>query len=310
MDSLRKKTLENQGYRLVGDHSVIKICLWCKKSLKDEDTCYKNTFYGINSHRCVQMSPIIDVCSLSCEWCWRDVNKTSLKLDVVNSPKEIIDGCIKEQKKILQGFLGNKKTNLKKFKEAMKPKHFAISLTGEPTYYPELPELINELKKREISSFLVTNGTNPDMLKKLIKNQPTQLYITLPAPDEDVFKRVCRPLIKNAWGNILESLSLMSKFKRNVVRLTLVKDLNMLNPDGYSKLIKKAKPFFVEVKAGMATGYARYRIGYEQMPLHSEIKEFSKQIAKFTNYKVMDEKKESRVVLLMKEDKGRKLKSF
>jgi len=307
MDSLRKKTLEKQGYRIVGNHSVIKICLWCKKSLKDEDVCYKNTFYGLNSHRCVQMSPVIDTCSLSCEWCWRDVDKSD-KLTKIDSPKKIIDGCIEAQKEILQGFLGNKKTNLKHFKEAMEPKHFAISLTGESTFYKKLPELIKELKNRKLSSFLVTNGTNPNMLKKLIKNQPTQLYMTLPAPNEKVFKKVCKPKIKNAWKNILESLSLLNKFKRNVIRLTLVKRINMLDPEGYSKLIKKSNPMFIEVKAGMATGYARYRMEYNQMPLHSEIVDFSKQIAKFTNYKIVDEKKESRVVLLMKEDKNRKIK--
>ena len=27
------------------------------------------------------------------------------------------------------------------------PLHFAISLTGEPTMYPRLPELIDEIKK-------------------------------------------------------------------------------------------------------------------------------------------------------------------
>lgn len=308
MDSLRKKTLEKQGYRLVGNHSVIKICLWCKRSLKEEDVCYKNTFYGINSNQCVQMSPVIDVCSLSCEWCWRDVNNTSSKLDKIDSPKKIIDGCIEAQKKILQGFLGTKKTNIKKFKEAMNPKHFAISLTGEPTYYPKLPELIKELKNRNLSSFLVTNGTNPNMLKKLIKNQPTQLYITLPAPNEIVFKKVCKPKIENAWKNILESLRLLSKFKRSVIRLTLVKKLNMLDSQGYAKLIRKYKPTFVEVKAGMSVGYARYRLEYKQMPLHSEIKEFSKKISKASGYKIVDEKKESRVVLLMKRDiKDRKI---
>ena len=72
----------------------------------------------------------------------------------------------------------------------MNPKHFAFSLSGEPTFYPRLPELIDELKKRNITSFLVTNGTNPEMLKKLIEHPPTQLYLTLPAPDEETYKKV------------------------------------------------------------------------------------------------------------------------
>mgnify|MGYP001578873464 CR=1 FL=1 len=65
---------------------------------------------------------------------------------------------------------------------------------------------------------------------------------------------------------------------------------------------------FLEVKAGMSIGYARYRISYEQMPTHEEIKDFALEIARLNKLKLIDEKKESRVVLLMKEDfKGRKL---
>ena len=305
---IRRKDLEKQGYRIVGNHSAIKICLYCKRCLRDEDICYKNKFYGINSHRCVQMSPVIDTCSLKCQWCWRDVDNTSKELkEKIDSPKEIIDGCIKAQKEILQGFKGNKKTNIKFFEEAMNPKHFAISLTGEVTYYPLLPELINELDKRNITSFVVTNGTNPEMIKKLIKTPLTQLYITLPAPNEKVFKKVCKPLIKNAWNNIKESLSLLENFERATIRLTLVKEMNMLDPKGYAKLINSAKFKFLEVKAGMAVGYARYRLNYSQMPLTKDIREFSEELAKLCNLKIVDEKKESRVCLLMKEDEKRKI---
>ena len=305
---IRKKDLEKQGYRIIGNHSAIKICLYCKRCLKNEDVCYKNTFYGINSHRCVQMSPVLDTCSLRCQWCWRDIDNTSTELKgKIDSPNEIIEGCIKAQKEILQGFKGNKKTDSKKFQEAMNPKHFAISLTGESTYYSKLPELIKELDKRNITSFVVTNGTNPNMIKKLIKTPLTQLYITLPAPNEEVFKKVCRPLIKNAWDNIKESLSLLKHFKRSTIRLTLVKELNMLAPEDYASLIKKANPKFLEVKAGMTVGYARYRLKYTQMPLSKEIREFSEKLAKLCNLKIIDEKIESRVCLLMKEDKNRKI---
>ena len=47
-----KKTMEKQGYRFIGDHSIIKICRWTKKSLRNEGECYKNKFYGIPSWRC------------------------------------------------------------------------------------------------------------------------------------------------------------------------------------------------------------------------------------------------------------------
>ena len=64
-------------------------------------------------------------------------------------------------------------------KEAFKPIHFAISLSGEPTMYPKLPELIDEIHKRGMTAYLVTNGSYPDMVEKLINHEPTQFYITL-----------------------------------------------------------------------------------------------------------------------------------
>lgn len=301
----RKKAedLYKQGYRLVGKHSAVKACMWTKKSLRGEGYCYKQKFYDTVTHRCVQMTPALDTCTHRCVWCWRDIDFTKPKfLGKVDGPKLIVDECIKANVKYLQGFGGNKKTDIGKFKEINKPEQFAISLTGEPTLYPKLPELILELRDREINQFLVTNGTNPSMLKKLLdkKAQPTQLYITLPAPDEKAYLKVCRPLIKNGWKKILKSLALLKKFKRNVVRLTLVKGLNMVRPEKYAWLIKRYKPKYVECKAYMWVGYSQKRLKKENMPLHSEIKEFAKKIAKYSGYKIKDEKKESRVVLLSK----------
>ena len=294
------KDLYKQGYRLVGNHSAIKVCGWTKKSLRNEGVCYKEKFYDTKCHRCIQMTPSF-VCSNRCIWCWRDIDFTKPKWSgKVDDPKFIVDECIKQNAKYLEGFGGNKKTNMKKYKERLKPQQFAISLTGEPTTYPKLPELIKELKKRKINSFLVTNGTQPEMLKKLLKHQPTQLYITLPAPDEETYIKACSPLIKNGWKKINESLSLLSKFKRNVIRLTLVKKINMIKPKLYAELIKKYKPRSVELKAYMWVGHSRRRLNIKNMPLHPEIKEFAKKISKHSNYKIIDEKKESRVVLLGK----------
>ena len=46
------------------------------------------------------------------------------------------------------------------------------------------------------------------------------------------------------------------------------------------------------------------------MPRHEEIIEFSKQIAKLTGYKIIDEKPESRVVLMMKKDRKDRVMQF
>lgn len=297
----KAEDLYRQGYRIAGNHSAIKPCLWCKKAIRGEGHCYKQDFYDTISHRCVQMTPALDVCTHRCVWCWRDIEFTKPKWKgKTDDPKFIIDECIKANIKYLQGFGGNKKTDFKKYKEINNPEQFAISLSGEPTMYPKLPELILELRKRGINQFLVTNGTQPAMLKKLLekKTQPTQLYITLPAPDKKTYLKVCRPLIRGGWEKIIKSLSLVSKFKRNVVRMTLVKDINMANPDKYAKLIKKYRPRYVECKAYMWVGYSKKRLEQRNMPLHKDIKEFAAEIARHSGYKIKDEKEDSRVVLL------------
>ena len=58
----------------------------------------------------------------------------------------------------------------------------------------------------------------------------------------------------------------------------------------------------------MSVGFARKRIPYNKMPLHPEIKNFAKNLSKATKLKILDEKKESRVVLLGKSKKRMKIK--
>ncbi|MBD3303587.1 4-demethylwyosine synthase TYW1, partial [Candidatus Woesearchaeota archaeon] len=228
----------------------------------------------------------------------------------IDEPKDIVDGCIKAHTKILQGFGGNEKSDKEKYKEALTPLHFAISLTGEPCLYPRLPALVDEIHSRGMTTFIVTNGTVPEMLEKLVNHQPTQLYMTLPAPDKETYLKTCNPLDESSWDKINKSLALIKGFKRCCLRLTLVKGVNMLNPEAYAEIIKKADPSFVEVKAYMWVGHSRERLEHNNMPLHSEIVEFAKQIAESAGWKVIDEKPESRVVLLMQKDNKDRLLSF
>ena len=301
-----RKKFEKQGYRLVGKHSAIKICNWTRESLRNKNFCYKQQFYGINSHRCVQMSCTLLNCQNKCLHCWRDLSFTdSNKIKTADKPEKIIDECIEQQRIILQGFKGNKKTNLKKFLEAMNPTQFAISLTGEATLYPYLTELIKELKKRKINSFLVSNGLLPEKILEL-KNKcalPTQLYISLNYPNEKIFRKLTNNKDKESWKKLMKTLKILSKLNkktRTVLRLTLIKSLNIIEPENYAKLIKKANPMFVEIKAYMHIGFSQHRLKKENMPLHEEVKEFANKIGKLCKYKIIDEKKDSRVVLLMK----------
>ncbi len=299
-----KKLLENQHYEIFGN-TAVKICTWTKKSLRDEDFCYKQKFYGIKSHLCCQMTPSANFCQQSCIFCWRPTEHTEgIEMKEYDEPEDIIKGVINGQKKLLSGFGGNEKVNKKKFNEAQNPKQFAISLAGEPTLYPKLDILIKESNKKG-TTFVVSNGLKPDVIEKI---NPTQLYVSLDAPNEEIYKKICKPKVKDAWKKLMKSLSLLKNKKRSTIRITLVKGLNMKYPEKYAKLLENASPKFVEIKAYMYVGYSRNRLKIGNMPRHSEIKEFAKKISEKCSYKIIDKKKESRVVLLMKEDKDRFIK--
>ncbi len=322
-----KKILKKQHYEIVGKHSAVQVCRWTKKSLKDEGVCYKEKFYGIKSHLCCQMTPCL-WCPNQCVHCWRAIKfTTGDKIPgKINSPKEIIDGCIEAQKKLLQGFKIDKnskkkqlsKANQKKYFESQEPMQFAISLSGEPTIYKDIGKLIEEIRKRGKTSFLVTNGLYPEKIKELAKKKqlPTQLYVSVNTPNKKIYAKFHRSSEKNAWEKLNKTLEVMSKLKgktRTVIRINLVKDLNMIEPENYSRLIKNANPMFIEIKGYMAVGQARKRLGYERMPTHKEIIEFSKKIIRELNktkenYKILGEKIESRVVVLGKNKKDLKIK--
>ncbi len=294
-----KALLKKHGYHLAGTHGAVKTCLWLNKNLRSEGACYKSRFYGINSHRCIQMTPIL-ACNHRCLHCWRAVELPVEIPKVWDSPEEIVNGCLAEHRRLVSGYGGSEAMDKTKWKEAFAPRHVAISLSGEPTLYPYLPELIEEFHKKDMTTFVVTNGTNPGMVVNI---KPTQLYISLNAPDKETYEKVCAPL-GDTWENILQSLEVMKDSKsRTAIRITLTKGVNMMNPEGFARLIEAAEPDFVELKAYMHLGFSRKRLSLDNMPSHEEVLDFSKKVAAALGYRVAEESVNSRVVLLTKDGK-------
>lgn len=312
--SKKKAELEKQGYRIIGNHSAVKICGWTKNSLLNRGLCYKNTFYGIQTWRCVQMTPSLQHCNFRCWHCWRDISTASKEWSgPIDEPKDIVDGCIKEQVKLLIGFKGNPEVNKERLEEMYKPMHFAISLTGEPTMYPKLPELIDEIHSRGMTSYLVTNGSFPEMIAKLKGHEPTQIYVTMPAPTKELFEKDTNPLTKDAWENFNKTMELLKDLKtRRVLRLTLTKGYNMVSPELFGEYIKKLEGHYdyVECKGFMHVGYAMRRLSKENMPTHDEIKEFAEKVGKAAGLVYIDEKPESSVVLLMKKENKNRIMNY
>ncbi len=294
-----RSELENQHYKLVGDHSAVKLCHWTRKSLRDEGVCYKEKFYGIKSHGCLQMSPNI-TCGNNCLYCWRVIDHTKVDLGgKVDEPADIIDGAIAAQRLLLTGFKGFDGTNMEKWKEAQNPTNAAISLIGEPTLYPKLSQMIEEFRKRDIVTFLVTNGQYPEVLEKM--TQPDQFYISLDAQDRETYLRLDRPGHPDFWERLTRTLGIMNSFScRKVVRLTMVKGWNMSAPEKYAQLIERAEPDFVEVKGYVHVGESKKRLPLDAMPYHREVRDFAEQLSKELGYPITGEQEASRVVLLKK----------
>jgi len=294
MDSIdARQTLAKQGYHLVGSGAV-KPCLWLNRALRGGDQCYKHHFYGISSHRCVQMTPTLE-CNQLCLHCWRPIEDPVPKPKEWTEPDILLEGILREQQRLLSGYGGAKTTNLARLEEAQSPRHVAISLMGEPTLYPYLKELIDLIAQKGMTSFLVSNGTHPDMLADL---SPTQLYVSLNACDEETYRHVSQPS-GDFWPKIMETLHILKEHScRSVVRMTLARGLNMQQPEDFSRLLADFEPDFVEVKAYMHLGRSRKRLEREAMPEHSEILNFARALGEAMGYEFAADVPLSRVALL------------
>jgi tRNA wybutosine-synthesizing protein 1 len=289
------KALRSQGYQFFSPDSsaAVKPCLWCKKALKGGEQCYKHQFYGIESHRCVQMTPTLR-CNHRCLFCWRSFeHEYPGERDC--SPEEILAGLHDLQKRALSGYKVSPYVTTERFSEALNPAHVAISLSGEPTLYQDLPRLIDLLKARGFSTFLVSNGTNPDILSKC---SPFQTYVSLPAPDEETYFRICRP-DEEYWDRICDSLALLGR-RRSAIRVTLVHGLNDHGPEHYAAMFQDSGASYIEIKGYMYLGYSRKRLSREHMPDHAYIREFAGRVAGYCDYRISDENSSSRVILLEK----------
>jgi tRNA wybutosine-synthesizing protein 1 len=74
----------------------------------------------------------------------------------------------------------------------------------------------------------------------------------------------------------------------------------MKDSEGYSRLILKANPDFVEVKSYEWVGESMRRLPKTAMPQMEDIRSFSREISNHSGYKVKDEFVPSGVILLKK----------
>ncbi|KAJ6782456.1 hypothetical protein PWT90_10239 [Aphanocladium album] len=272
--------LTKQGYAIVGSHSGVKICRWTKSALRGRGSCYKYSLYGINSHQCMETTPSLS-CSNKCVFCWRHGTNpvgTTWRW-VVDPPEMIFEGVKENHYKKIKMMRGVPGVRAERFAEALKIRHCALSLVGEPIFYPYINEFLGMLHKERISSFLVCNAQHPDQLADL--KAVTQLYVSIDASNKDSLRKIDRPLHRDFWERFNRCLDILreKRFRhRTVFRLTLVKGFNVEDEvEGYARLVEQGLPCFVEIKGvtycGTSTS-SNAGLSMSNVPFYWEVCEF------------------------------------
>lgn len=273
-------SLTKQGYTIVGSHSGVKICRWTKSALRGRGSCYKFAFYGIRSHLCMETTPSL-ACSNKCVFCWRHGTNPVAKLNwrwVLDPPEKVMEGALQGHYNKIKQMRGIPGIQMERFQEAFTVRHCALSLVGEPIFYPHINALVDMLHERHISSFLVCNAQHPQQLAQL--NKVTQLYVSIDAPTRTDLRKVDRPLNSDFWERLMACLDILrttQKNQRTVFRLTLVKGFNMDEVEGYAEMVMRAQPSQIEVKGatfcGSSTGNGN-PLTMQNIPFYEECKKF------------------------------------
>lgn len=274
--SKHRAQLTKEGYKIIGSHSAVKLCRWTKHQLRGRGGCYKHSFYGITSYQCMEATPSL-ACANKCVFCWRHHKNpvgTEWKWKMDN-PNDIVEEGIELHRRMIRECKGIPGVKKDRFEEAMTVRHCALSLVGEPIMYPRINELLDDLHRRRISTFLVTNAQFPESIREL--RPITQLYVSVDAGTPETLKAVDRPLFKDFWPRYVDSLkALKNKRQRTVYRLTLVKGQNMDEAWDYAKLVALGSPDLIEIKSVTFCGESKASsLTIENTPWHDEVKSFS-----------------------------------
>lgn len=294
--------LSKQGYRLIESHSAVKICRWTKNSMRGRGGCYKHTFYGIKSYQCMEMTPNL-ACASKCTFCWRH-HKNPVGTEwkwKMDAPDVIVEQGLKNHNDMIRQLKGVPGVTLEKFEDAQTVRHCALSLVGEPIFYPRINELLEILHSKDISSFLVTNAQFPDAMRQLVP--VTQLYVSIDAPNKETLKKIDRPLYRDFWERYIECLEILKEKKqRTVFRMTLVQKANMEDYEGYSRLIDIGKPDFIEIKGVTYCGTSKAnKLTMENVPWHEQVVEFGRELMTYMSgddYELACEHSHSNCILI------------
>uniref|UniRef100_A0A8C7D0J6 tRNA 4-demethylwyosine synthase (AdoMet-dependent) n=1 Tax=Oncorhynchus kisutch TaxID=8019 RepID=A0A8C7D0J6_ONCKI len=157
------ENLGNMKAKAIQTQTILWICHWTKSILRESGGCYKHSFYGIESHRCMETTSSI-ACANKCVFCWRWVTHTHKNMI---RQFRVLLGCIQSGM------------------------HSTLSLVGEPIMYPKMNAFLYLLHTHRVSGFIVTDAQFPQEIRwgycsydeDISKYQPpSPLSPSLPVP--------------------------------------------------------------------------------------------------------------------------------
>lgn len=161
----------------------------------------------------IDLSPSKKQCNFDCLYCELEGAKTVEKMDIYPSVDEIISA-------VKESFLNHPKIDV-----------VTITCNGEPTLYPKLNELIDELNKikKEAKILILSNGSTiykEEVFSALLKIDIVKL--SLDCVSESCFKKLDRQDKSVEIDKIVPSMIEFSKKMENdfVLEILFVKDLN------------------------------------------------------------------------------------
>ncbi|HZK42923.1 MAG TPA: anaerobic ribonucleoside-triphosphate reductase activating protein [Syntrophomonadaceae bacterium] len=185
-------------------------------------------------------------CNLRCPFCHNG--------HLVTKPGKIAEEYIPEQ--VLLDFLAERKG----FIDAL------VISGGEPTLHPDLPELVQKVKKLGYLIKLDTNGTNSSMLEMLLKNNLLDyIAMDIKAPlDLKSYQLACGNLSTEDFFQVRNSINLLQNSKIDVeFRTTVVPSIHSAEDiENIAKYIEGAKLYSLQQFNPQVT----LQVSYESVP--------------------------------------------
>jgi len=158
----------------------------------------------------IDLSPDEKSCNFDCIYC--ELDKAS-KVSTIKNPVSVSD------------ILNDVKLGIEKFEFDV----LTITANGEPTLYPYLDELVNELKKLNKKLLILSNSSTIDdkKVQKILKKLDI-VKLSLDTVNQKTFKKIDRPLEELKIENIINGIKEFSKDYKGefIIEILVVKGIN------------------------------------------------------------------------------------